>query len=540
LVLPRHQSPTARRRFDPVLRFAAVLVPCVLAACGGAPRAPEIAAPAPVPMLGPPAPPPAPPTPPAEPDLAKLSRADCLTMALRGNRNFLIKHSSMERARYGKTIAKSQVYAPLLNAQYVMTNQRDSGTGALNVTEPVLGFAVQPFLTSGWAQDGDPATGRDQYTTSYGITVSRRIFAIAEHIRQRLPLSQADHDFYTAANAVVIEGKQLQLATTQAFYAIQRAQAHARVREHRVEDAREFLQVVKDSVAHGFKAPVEELNARIDLNQAEADLVNDRGSVQDAVESLARQLALPVTTPLGIVPEDLSGAPPAQPDLDTDLRSMRGHHEDLGNRIADIDLQADQLRVQRDLLAPQITAAATAQRNLTGHAPFDGVILDDNVYSLTFTWSQPFDFDAGAWARLRQIQDEIHEKTLSLRDAEDDLERQLRDAWRHRAQLAATVSLAEQRLAAEQGKMAATMSRWKSGAIDNLEVTRAKQELDTAEISLLDARIDLATAIESYRAILPAPTTIDGRVWNETGAPPPHPPEEAPEPRPLAPGVARP
>jgi outer membrane protein TolC len=196
--------------------------------------------------------------------------------------------------------------------------------------------------------------------------------------------------------------------------------------------------------------------------------------------------------------------------------------------------------VQRDLLAPQITAAATAQRNLTGHAPFDGVILDDNVYSLTLTWSQPFDFDAGAFARLRQIQDEIHEKTLALHEAQDDLERQLRDAWRRRAQLAVTVALAEQRLAAEQGKMAATMSRWKSGAIDNLEVTRAKQELDSAEIALLDARIDHATAIEAYRAILPAATTIDGRPWNETGAPPPHPSEDAPEPRPLAPGVARP
>ena len=47
------------------------------------------------------------------------------------------------------------------------------------------------------------------------------------------------------------------------------------------------------------------------------------------------------------------------------------------------------------------------------------------------------------------------------------------------------------------------MRKYEQGDVDNLEVTRAKQDLDAAEIRLLDARIDLRLAIAEYESILP-------------------------------------
>lgn len=459
-----------------------------------------------------------PPAPAAGVDLGRLGRDDCVRLALRSNRQFLIRHEAMERARQGVTIARSAVYAPQLTAVYVLSNRTDTGTATVRANEPVLGFDVQPFITAGWSQAPGATTGRTEYTSSYGVTVSRRLFGIAEHIRQRLPLSEADRALYAAANAMVIEGKRLQLEATRAFFSLQRSQARATVRERRVADAREFLQLVKDSVAHGFKAPFEELTASINLNQAEADLVSDLAALQESRERLARLLAQPVTAPVGIVAEDLAAAAPAvRPDVERDLVDVKAHHEDLGNQLSAIALEMDRLRVQRDRLAPDITAGFTAENQLTGHRPLDGEVRDERVYSLTLSWADPLDFKASARARYRQLRSEIEEKTLALRDAEDDLEQRLRSSHRRMGQLGSTVSLAQQRLEAERGKMAATMSRWESGAIDNLEVTRAKQDLDNAEIQLLDARIDAVIATAEYRAILPAPTTIDGRAWSDTG-----------------------
>lgn len=462
-------------------------------------------------------------------DLHRLSHADCLRLALARNRPFLIAHSTWDRARLGQTVALSQVYAPQLSANYTASNHQDSATLAvasspsapttstLGVSESVLGFEVQPFLNSAWYQAGDTATGRDSYTSSYGITVSHMLFNLAERVRQRLPLTTAETNDYIAANNVILAGKAVELATTTAFYNIQRALGHVRVREHRVEDARSFLALVEDNVAHGFKAPFETVTAALNLNQAQIDLVAERAGLQDTIEALARQLGLPVASPLGVQPEDLSGTGYRLPDLEQDLREVRAHQESLGIQVASIRLQLDMLRVQRDQIAPQISAGVSAQAYRTGHMPFAGDLQAGTAYSLILSWSDPLDFKAAARAQAHIIEDQINEATLALHDAEDDLERQLRSSWRHIEQLEATVRLSIQRVDAEHQNLAATLSRWRSGAIDNLEVVRSKQALDNAEIALLDARCDLAIAVATYRSILPAPLTDDGRHWEQTG-----------------------
>ncbi len=491
-----------------------------------------------------------PPRAPAQ-DLSRISRAECLRLALSANRSFRIRHSALERARLGQAIAQSQVYAPRLDASYTMSNGLDSGSGKVSATAPLIGFDVQPFLSTGWNQDGDLLTTRDAYTTAYGITVSRRLFSIAENLRQRMPISIADKEFYVAANVLVLEGKQLELDTTRDFFNIQRTEARERVRSRRVQDARDFLANVQDNVAHGFKAPVEELYATIDLNQAEADLLDERANVQNAKEQLLNRLAQPITAAMDITPEDLSAPSPAPPDIDHDVERVKAHHEDLGNRIAELHLEADQLRVQRDLLWPQVTAAFTAENLQTGNRAFDDNLGDQNVYALTLTYALPLDLNRGDRARYQQMRDEIEEKTLQLRQAESDLETRLRSTHRRILQLASTVDLAAKRMAAEEARMRVTLTRYKAGAIDNLEVTRAKQDLDNAEISLLNARIDQAISAVDYRSTLPAqmegppeqdrPAVLDARHATEGAAAPdarPTPREAPLPPVPSPPGPA--
>ncbi|MBA2482155.1 MAG: TolC family protein [Planctomycetes bacterium] len=446
----------------------------------------------------------APPAPPA-PDVSSISRADCLRLALANNRTFRIRHSALERARFGRSIAYAQVYAPRLDATYTMANTDDSGSGRVSAVAPALGFDVAPFVALNYAQNGQPATGGDAYTTSYGVTVSRRLFNIHEMLRQRLPITIADKEYYVATNNVVLEGKKLALETTRTFLNVQRIEARLRVRSRRVEDAREFLVVVTDSVAHGFKAPVDELNASINLNQAEADLLEERTNLQNAKERLLSLLAMPLTAPLGIVPERISDQAPVAPDIERDVVRVKTHHEDLGNQLAEIDLEIDQLRIQHDLLMPQLTAAFTAQHDESGIAAFDGSTSEADIYKLTFTYNLPLDFNRAARARYHQIRRQLDEKSLALHDAEANLEGQLRSSGRRIEQLIATVELAKRRLSAEQGRMEATLNRYKAGNIDNLEVTRSKQDLDNAEIALLDAEINSIIAESEYRAIMPQP-----------------------------------
>ena len=434
----------------------------------------------------------------------RLSRTEAVRLALTQNRGYLQRESARDRAEFGQDIARSQVYAPTLHADY--TRRRDGlddGGVRAEASMPLLGFEVRPFATSGWTERADPAAA-DAYDSSVGVTVSRRLLALHEHVRQRLPITQAETDFFTAANDLVLQAKQLELDANRAFFAAQNAAARVRVRERRVTDARQFLAFVGENVKQGFKAPVEELFASISLNQAEADLVRERAALRDASERLLSVLALPISAPVDLIDEDVSIPPPAPARLEADLARLNAEHEELANLRARIELARERLKVTRDAQLPVVTAGVTAERRYIGDRSFDGGAAEDDTLALTLSLDMPLDLQRAERARYRQGRAELKELELGQQESEARLEGDLRSVHRRIERLLLTVQLAERRLAAERSKLDATLKRYEAGAVDNLEVTRAKQELDDAEVGLLDARIELALAAAEYRAKLPA------------------------------------
>ena len=444
------------------------------------------------------------PVPVPAPTPVRLTRAEAVRLALAQNRPYLQRESARDRAQSGQEVARAQVYAPRLRADY--TRRRDAlddGDVLAEASLPLLGFEVRPFASSAWNQRSDPAA-TNAYDSSVGITVSRRLLALYEHVRQRLPISQADTEFYIAANELVLQAKQLELDTNRAFFAAQNAAARARVRERRVADARQFLAFVTENVKQGFKAPVEELFASISLNQAEADLVRDLAQLRDAGERLLAVLALPIGAPLDLVDEDVSVPPPAPAQLEADLARLTSEHEELANVRARIDLAQDRLVVARDALLPVVTAGVTAERRWIGERSFAGTDSRDDTVALTLSLDMPLDLQRAERARWQQSQAELAELELGQRETAARLEGDLRSVHRRIERLLLTVQLSERRLAAERSRLEATLKRYEAGAVDNLEVTRAKQALDDTEVGLLDARIELALAAAEYRAKLPA------------------------------------
>jgi len=438
------------------------------------------------------------------PEPVRLTRAVAVRLALAQNRPYLQKESARQRAQLGQEVARAQVYAPKLHADY--TRRRDGlddGDVRAEASLPLLGFEVRPFAASAWNQRLDPAAA-DAYDSSVGVTISRRLLAISEHVRQRLPISQADTEFFTAANDLVLQAKQLELDANRAFFAAQNAAARARVRERRVADARQFLAFLAENVKQGFKAPVEELFASISLNQAEADLVRERAVLRDAGERLLALLALPIGAPLDLVDEDVSVPPPAPSRLEADLARVTADHEELANVRARIDLARERLTVARDGLLPVVTAGVTAERRWVGERSFASADSHDDTLALTVSLDMPLDLQRAERARWRQAQAELVELELGQGETAARLEGDLRSVHRRIERLLLTVQLAERRLAAERSKLDATLKRYEAGAVDNLEVTRAKQDLDDAEVGLLDARIELALAAAEYRSRLPA------------------------------------
>lgn len=435
------------------------------------------------------------------PLLAVFSREACVHQALTANRAYLQRAGARERARLGVEIAHAERYRPLLTADYTAaTEAADGGSArvAADLPVPIIGVNVTPFATSAWDD------GSDVYRSAYGVAFSRRVFALSEAARLRLPLTQAEVEYLAAAYDLLGEAKRLERDVTRNFLAVQNAQARVKVRLARVADARAFLDNVEQNVQHGFRPAADRLFAEISLNQAQADLVRELANERDAMERLLNQLGLPLASQVVLRPEDLDTLPALPGDFATDMALTLRAHEDLMVQSARQELVRERIRVATDEVAPNVTATFTAERRLEGNEAFGDNLDADNRLALRVDVSLPLDGQRVERARLFQLRRQLADQQLAYDDILARLEQDLRAAWRAWERGRTEAELAAARVVTERARLEAVLARYEAGEVDNLEVTRAKQALDDADVRLLDARINLANTVAEYRALLPA------------------------------------
>ncbi|MEK7415519.1 MAG: TolC family protein [Planctomycetota bacterium] len=438
-----------------------------------------------------------------------LSIGACIDWALEHNRDLRQRISSAERSRDGISIARSDAYAPTLTASATRelakavdgTTRTDSATAKIALTTNVVGFTVAPYAEESWSAI-DSYTGATPYSHRVGVSVSRRLFSLAEWSRLDQPLTQADRAYASAVNSLTLESRRSAFTVASAFMNLQRAQTRMHLRERRVEQAIQFVAGVHESVADGLKAPVEETNAVIDRNQAEADLLGDRLAVANARDQVLSLLDRPLGSALDIEASRVDDIHPELPPLEADIALVLNSHEEILNQHIDLEQRRDNERIQHDRLAPQLTATVAAERRWDAATALARANPED-VVSLSFGLELPMDGWAGERASLRQQERLLRESRLKLRAKQAELELEVRQLRRRIDRQVTAVNLADQRLQAEREKFAATEASYRTGRVDNLELTRARSSLDQAEVGLLESRIDLVLLLAEREAVLP-------------------------------------
>lgn len=447
----------------------------------------------------------------AEPALPDpLDIAGCVAWALERNRDLRSQISSAERARLDITIARSATYAPKLIASGARelasdtagTTATDDATARVGLSTNLLGFTIAPYASGSW-NESDGVSDDTPYGRSVGIAISRRIFALAEDARLSTQLTNADRAYAQAVNSLTLRTRRIAAEAARTFFDLQRAESRIRLRESRLEQTRIFLAGVRESVAAGLKAPVEETNALIDFNQAEANLLSDRQSVANARDRLLSFLDRPLGGAVALLPSDVTAAAPELPPLQADIDRVLAGHEDILNLEIDLERTRDEMLIQRDRLAPQVTATARAERGWEASGATDGAARPEDVVALRIDIEMPLDAWSGERAALEKVRRQEREQRIRMRGLRNDLERQVRELRRRIEVQVRTVALSEQRLEAERSKFAATEASYRTGRVDNLELTRARESLDSAEVNLLEARIDLVLALTEREALLP-------------------------------------
>jgi outer membrane protein TolC len=430
---------------------------------------------------------------------AALSLDECLNTARSRNRVIIRRGHELDRAVLQRDIAETEVFLPTLTAQAHTSDENESNGADINIEfDGVHGFRIEPFI----ALDRDNAAGEDR-TTEVGVKISRQLLRLNEHIRQKLPITRADKDILVAENRLRLELRTIDLAVTRAFYSVQRALARLAVRRTRVEDSREFLGITERRVMSGFAAPVDQVNATINLSSAQADLVTEESNVESTLDQLKEVMGLRLEALVRIKEVALDTEVDWAYDLARDADHLRADHEELVNERLELDVQDHDIQVQADAVRPDLELAFTAQRRGEGESYFGSRDEDTEEVRLELTYSTTLDFEKADRARLKQQRIERQERELQLTDAEIRLGRSLRDAARTIDRSKIQIGLNRTRLEAEREKLEATIARYDRGNVDNLEVTRAKQTVDNAAIQLLESQINLILAIAQYRSLLP-------------------------------------
>lgn len=433
----------------------------------------------------------------------------CISWTLAHNRDLRGQINTAERARLDVTVAHSDVYTPRLTASGGRTRtsdasgvvREDAAAAKVALDTNVLGFTVAPYVSGSWGETEGTVDGTP-YGSAAGISISRRIFALAEGTRLSQQLTTADRSYAKAVNSLTLRTRRIALDSATAFFELQRSQSRIRLRENRLKQARDFLVGVREAVAAGLKAPIEESNAAIDANQAEANLLSDQQALATARDRLLSLLDRPLGGEVVIAPSDVTGVRPQLPPLEDDVARVLAAHEDLLNLRIDQQQAADDVAIARDRLAPQVTATATAGRTWESDKP-GGTDEPADVVALQLQLDMPLDGWAGERAGLRKQLRAERDLRLRLRTTEVELERSVRELRRRIDNQVRSVDLAQQRLEAERAKFAATEASYRTGRVDNLELTRARETLDRAEVDLIESRIDLVLALAARDALLP-------------------------------------
>ncbi|MFP6905406.1 MAG: TolC family protein [Verrucomicrobiota bacterium] len=440
--------------------------------------------------------------------LMDLDLEQCRAIARQKNRSLRTAENNLLSAIAGGRIAQADVFAPKLEVSHSFSEEDDRGEAraALNYLTP-LGIEVSPFLSE--RVDSSQELER---SSSVGITLKRRVFSSAERWRLRLPLTNAERSVLQATNTLELRKRELDNSVMRAFLGVQRVENRLRVRRNRVTDAKAFLKVTEERVATDLAPRVDIVNATINLNQAEADVLNEETSLRSQTESLLNILGMGVTNDLHIVRYKLDGVVEDPFDLDNHSILLLVRHESLVNAQLNIDYAKVQIRIQQDRLRPQFDLSFTAEHRSEGADPLNDGIEEFDPLTLKLSYTTALDGKKRDKARLKQLELDLENLHSTLVDEENRLLLALRSAHRNISRLQTQVGLNKQRLEAERAKLVATIVRYEDGNVDNLEVTRAKQTVDNAEINLINTNIDLVLAQEDYQSLLPPPQPVQTKL----------------------------
>jgi outer membrane protein len=416
--------------------------------------------------------------------IAQHDSAERAGLAVRGARStFQPKLVPNMRGSFGQTNVSDQSYRLDLSQRFVNGTEMRFGAGTSTAQVPDLtGAGDVRFYNS-----DTTLLVSQPLLKGYGSSVTRRSLTLAE-------LHQAE-----AARQQTMLEQQLAVDVATAYYNVVAQEAMIGVARRGFDRARQLRESAEAKLGAGLVSQLDVLRAQQLVSQAELQLFDAEGAVEDARDQLRFLIGADSTVQFAIVPD----IPKTIEGLSADdaINQALGNRLDLQGALAEAADADRAIAFARNQLRPQFDVNLALTRRETAESLGRSFGLDKFQFATFFNISMPVD----RTPQTIEFQNAVIDRDRRQRDVEtlrrriaDDVRRQLRQRDRRIRGLAA----AEANVQLAQQEVDVARLRYERGLSNNLDVVTAETNLLTVETARILALADLAVTRLSLRATL--------------------------------------
>jgi outer membrane protein len=454
-------------------------------------------------------------------DTIRLSFPEALEQARKTNPTFTRDQLSFENSEISLSTAKANRYMPELSLDFTMpeyvsaiSRETDKGQEKFYFTEsrtlesrlellqplPTGGSLRITGTVEGINQPREDANKRFSGNTFLGFQIQQQVFGINQSIRSyRL----ARESFARAEAEFANDQRNLARNVIDAYYGLVQARKQAQIDS--VMSVRDSVRNAESSLRTAEDATSEVDSLKFELEAARSAF-NRTKSAQDLLRARSRlneTLALPPNTV--IIPDTVIRVERFTPDVEAGLAAAYANRQDF--RLAQLAVENREAGLRDAHRTSPITLFVNSTIGFAGSA--DAGAADDALrYAIGHQNRSKrvnlgveiplFDRFEERNAVARAIND-LESAEISLSDQRRRLEGEVRNAAQRVNNASIQLDLAQRQVSLTERTLVIQTRRYAAGAINSAEFLIDQASAREAEIGLIDAQVEMLTAIEEWK-----------------------------------------
>ncbi|HEY8993864.1 MAG TPA: TolC family protein [Lacunisphaera sp.] len=444
------------------------------------------------------------------PATSELTLEQCINRALR-------KNFSLEIGRYAPEIAQDAIivakgaYEPLVSV--TGATGRDSSPGVESKSSNVRVGVSQRLYTGTTVSassrldrnSSDPAIRalNPAYDADLTLSVRQSLLAGAGVAVNRAGIHRAEIGLQRAKLDYRSQVLDVIQRTENAYFNLAYAREQLGVRNFSLGLAQKLYDEAKTRHGVGVATELDELQAQVGVANARRGVILSEQIVKDSQDDLLALIGqFELDAPLGTV--RFSEISEATPVFASSYEMAKQNQPDYLSSQAAIDQLRLDLKLAKDAARPDLTVGAAlglSGTNGSGSDAFnDALDRQSHSWQVDFAFNYPWGLKADK-ARERQSLAALNREQTRLRQTEQSIELDVRSAVRSVETNLESVKIASLASALSQKQYELENAKFQAGLSTSRRVLEAQDDLETARVSELQAKVSLHTAIAALHRI---------------------------------------